>query len=151
MTREDSVLREWTLSWQYIGMRATCFSQNGRFFWQYIGMRASFFSWKIEKKRASYWIFWPIIKYIFDRIGVFWPIICMLVEVFHEKFEKNDIRAMFLREETFFWQNMGMRAKRFLEIGRFFDRIWAREKWFFREKSWKKMHPINLAHYISKF
>ena len=47
-------------------------------------------------------------------------------------------RTMILRELTFFWQNMGMRALCFLENGRFFDNKWAWEEWFFSSKSEKK-------------
>ena len=35
-----------------------------------------------------------------------------------------------------------MRKVCFLENGRFFDKMWALELWFFREKSEKKGHPI---------
>ena len=64
--------------WKNNDMRAQWFCENGRFltkyghgrivffrewtfFWQNMGMRAVSFSWEIGNKRASYWLYWPII------------------------------------------------------------------------------------------
>ena len=77
-----------------------------------------------SEKRASYWLFWPIIERSFDRIDVFWPIMCMTGGGFSWKNLKNDMRApcserldifltknghqiyVFFKESTFFRQNM---------------------------------------------
>ena len=45
--------------------------------------------------------------------------------------KKGQENTVFLREWTFFWQNMGTKALWFLENGRFFDNTWACEQIFF--------------------
>ena len=41
--------------------KSTVLLRNRTFFWQNVAMRVVIFSWKIGKKRASYWLFWPIL------------------------------------------------------------------------------------------
>ena len=52
--------------------------------------------------------------------------------------KKKDMRALYFEKMDVFWPNMGMRATCFMSNGQFFVKIWVREQWFFREKSWGK-------------
>ena len=70
IAREHRVFTEWTVFDKICGLELRVFTE-WTVFWQNMGMRASIFSWKIRKKRASYWLFWPIIECRLDRIGVF--------------------------------------------------------------------------------
>ena len=73
---------------------------------------------------------------------------CTTAGVFHEKFEKKNTweHRVFERMDVFL-TNMGMRALCFLENRRIFDKIWAWEHWFFREKADEKGHPIDFYDY----
>ena len=65
-------------------------------------------------------------KYGHDSRGFFFIIL-----------KKGYENTVFLREWTFFWQNIGTKALCFLESGRCFDNTWAWEQIFF-VKNWKK-------------
>ena len=101
-----------------MGVRKVCFLENSHFSTKY-GHTSNYFLWKIEKKEIFLNVV-PIIWRSFDRIDVFFTkYMHDSGGVFHEKCGKNYIRAQFLRECTFVWQNMGMRVLCFLENGRF--------------------------------
>ena len=107
-------------------MRAVCYLEIGRF-WQNMGWEYWFFR-DISEKKASYWLFWPILDRSFDRIDVSWPVICMTAGGFSWKFWSNYMRVpcfermdvfcttnghqsyVFFREWTFFRQNLGERV-----------------------------------------
>lgn len=76
----------------------TIFFREWTFCWQNKGMRAVIFSRQIEKKRASYWPFSPIIWCYFDRMDVFGPSMGIIAGEFSWKIWKNYIIAQcFLR------------------------------------------------------
>ena len=105
-------------------MRALCFERMD-VFWQIIGMRVLFTGWTVflqkmakrwedqffhekSKKRASYWLFWPIVEYSFNRVGVF------LNNHLHDKrgffmksLKKNVIRAPYFWEIRYFLTKYG--------------------------------------------
>ena len=94
-------------------MRALCFWEKRRFFGQNMRMKAVDV---LEKHRASYWLFWPIIFCSFVRIDVFLPNMGITAGGFSWKFWKKwHESTVFLRELTIVWQNVGMRTLYFLE------------------------------------
>ena len=137
-------------------MRKLCFKETGRFFfvtwrwelfpfreWTFFGqnidIRAVIFSWEIEKKGHPLWLFFTKIECSFDKIDVFWPIMCTTAGVFHEKLKKNHMRALcFWDNGRFFFTNMGMRALCFLENRRIFDKYWQESSDIFVKKRNKK-------------
>ena len=99
------------------GRESDMFLENGHFFTKYKHDSSDFFV-KTGKKMVPYWHFWPIRWCNFHRIDVFFDQIWVWKqEVFHDKFEKKDMRALFFRELIFF------------------DKIWTWERCVFREKT----------------
>ena len=94
-----------------------------------MGMRASIFR-ENRKEMASYKLFWPIIFCSFDRIDVFNQIWAWLHGVVHKKILNNDMRAPCFLNFTFLTK-YGHDSSLFSKNGRFFDKIWEWQQWFF--------------------
>ena len=109
-------------------------------FWQNMGMRAVIFLWEIGQK-ASYWLLWPIMAIIdcsFERIDVFFTNhVHESRGLFMKILKKRTWRHRVLRDWTFFWTKYGYESYMFF---REWTKIWAREQWFFREKSWRVLY-----------
>ena len=114
-------------------------------FWQNMGIRTVIFPWKIGKEGhpidfldTKYSVVLTeltfLTKYGLDNRGFSMKIL-RKNEMRAQFFERMDV---FLREGTFFNQNMGLRAVCFFENRRIFDKIWAWEQRFFLSKSEKK-------------
>ena len=107
-------------------MRALCFKESGRFFdkiwtWELFvfrertfltkyGHKSSDFFVRNRKKRASYWLFWPIIECSCDRINIFLPIMCMTAGSFSWKIWKKE------HESTVFWEKISQILRKILKI-----------------------------------
>ena len=105
------------------------FLREWMFFWQSMGMWAVIFTKKFGKRAPS--TFWQIIYCSFDRIYVF------LTKNRHDSrgfFMKIWIiwyeSTVFLRELTFFWQNMGMGSVFSFENVRFLSKMRMRAVMF---------------------
>ena len=116
-----SKMREWTVFWQNMRMRAGVF-REWMIFWQNMGMGVEFFSWIIWEKKFFCDFLAHNIYYSFDRIDVF---LTKYMHdsggVFHEKCGKNYMRAQFLWECTFLWRNRGMSVVCFFRERTFFE------------------------------
>ena len=95
-----------------------CVFRGLAFCWQNRSIRAVIFHWKLEKKRHSIDFFGPYNVFL-TEFTFFGQIMGFAVVGFHEKFEKNDIRAMYFWENGRFWQNMSMTTVWLLDNGRF--------------------------------
>ena len=111
-------------------------------FWQNMGMRALIFSWKSKKKGHPIDSLGPLWSVVLTELTFFWPIMCMMAGVFHEKFLKMTLEHRVLERRDVFWQNMGIRFTCFLEIGFFWTKFRRKSSHFF-VKSRKKLHPID--------
>ena len=99
--------------WQNMDMRAGCFFRMEVLLTKY-GHKSSDFFMRNRKKKGI------LLTFLAHNIVVLDQIWAWQQELSHEKFEKRHKSTAFLREWTFFWQNMGMRAVWFLENGRSF-------------------------------
>ena len=98
------------------------------------GHESWYFFVKIVNKGVSFRLFWPIIYCSFDKIDVFLTKYGHAsMGFFMKNLKKWHESTVFLREWTFFGQNISIGAVSFLENGRFVGKIWAWEHSFFRE------------------
>ena len=140
-----------TLVFKIFNIFLMCFLQNRCFFWQNTSMRAEIFSWKIGKKGNLIVFLWRITEFSFERTGVFLNnYVHNSVGFSPKNWKKSDMRV------HIFWE-----SRRFvcvqeptclLTIGRWNDKIWASEQWFYYDISWKKGILLTfLAHNIRQF
>ena len=114
-------------SWRFfynMGMRTVCFSENWRFCHN-TGIRAVGFSLQIGKKKENNLRFWP--HMVMTTGCLSWKI-----------WKKKTWEHCFWKNVRFFWQNVGKRGA-FFRKWTFFDKMWAWEQYFFREKSEKRV------------
>ena len=120
------------------GHESSLFFREWTIFLTKYGHESIDFFVKNRKKRASYWLFWPIILVLTELTSFDYIWACQQ-GVFHEKFEKNYMTAScFWEKGRFFDKIWAWEQFVFLENGRFFDKIWAWVLFFFREKSEEK-------------
>ena len=124
--------------WQNMGMRATCFLENGHFCQKWA--KEQWFFMKYREKRAFNWLFWPII-YSCDRIlfFLFYQLWAWQQKVFHEKVDKNDMRALFFWENRRFLTKYGMRAGVFYKMKVFLTKYVHESNDFFVKNQEKRV------------
>ena len=107
--------------WTKFGHEDSVIFSEWTFFWRNMGMRAVIFSWKIGKNGilltlgahniVYFWQNWRFLTEHGHDSGMF------IMNTFWKKCYEGTV---FLREWTFFWQNVSMRAVCFLENEHFF-------------------------------
>ena len=133
-------LREWTFFLTKRGDESYFFLENERFLTKY-GHKSSIFFVRNRKKRASYWLFWPIIECSFDRIYVF------LTKFGHESsgfFVKSRKKG---HPIDFFGPSYSVVLTELTS----FDQIWACQQMVFHEKFEKKWDEITVFWEIGRF
>ena len=103
-------------------------------FGQNMGERAVIFSW-FSWKKGILWTFLAHNRVSYSKISVFWPIMWMIKGGSSWKFwKKTSLEHRIFERLDVFWQNMGMKATCFLEIGLFLTKYGqVSEHWFCRE------------------
>ena len=115
------------------GHESNVFFSKLKFFWQNMGTRKVIFSWKIDKKGhpidflahiiLQFWQNWRFLSNIGITAGVF-----------HENFEKNDMKTLC------FWEN-----------GPFFTKYGLESSVFFREWTLLTKYEHESSNFIVKF